>query len=215
MEELTTQKIWHRKSGTILHSFDTAGSFIVKATAAYRLCADTSFYDTVTIKSFPQINLGLDTAICESGSPIRIGDMSAPAGRYKWNTGDTTATILARNYGTYYATLSLEGCSSTDTIEVRKDCYLDIPNVFTPDGDGTNDYFLPRVFLSRSLNKFKMSVYNRWGQLIFESANVNGRGWDGKFNNTIQPQGVYVYRIDAEFENGRKENYTGNVTLLR
>ena len=96
-----------------------------------------------------------------------------------------------------------------------KNCYVDIPNSFTPNGDGTNDYFLPRQLMAKGLNKFRMSVYNRWGQLMFETEQVNGRGWDGRFNDKEQPVGVYVYLIEASFENGVTEKYQGNVTLLR
>jgi gliding motility-associated-like protein len=60
-----------------------------------------------------------------------------------------------------------------------------------------------------------MSVFNRWGQLIFETQRPDGRGWDGRFNDKEQPMGVYVYLIDAVFRNGMSERYTGNITLLR
>lgn len=60
-----------------------------------------------------------------------------------------------------------------------------------------------------------MPVFNRWGQLVFETTNLNGRGWDGRLNGQAQPMGVYLYRIEADFSNGRQEHYEGNVTLLR
>jgi gliding motility-associated-like protein len=78
-----------------------------------------------------------------------------------------------------------------------------------------NDYFFPRQFLSSGVIAFKMAVYNRWGQKIYETDNINGRGWDGKFNSKDQPEGVYVYIIDVTMKNYRQEHYTGNVTLLR
>ena len=60
-----------------------------------------------------------------------------------------------------------------------------------------------------------MSIYNRWGQLIFETSSMTGRGWDGKFNDKEQPQAAYVYMITATFEDGRTEKYKGSVTLIR
>jgi gliding motility-associated-like protein len=60
-----------------------------------------------------------------------------------------------------------------------------------------------------------MNIYNRWGQLIFETSALDGRGWDGKLNDIPQPEGVYVYVIDAIFKDGQKEHHQGNVTLLR
>ena len=109
----------------------------------------------------------------------------------------------------------MDGCTGSDTVNVSNDCYLDVPNVFTPNGDGLNDYFLPRQLLSKGLASFSMEIYNRWGQVIFTTSSIDGRGWDGKFNDTPQPEGVYVYVIDATFVDGQKEHHQGNVTLLR
>ena len=92
---------------------------------------------------------------------------------------------------------------------------MDIPNAFSPNGDGINDYFLPRPLLARGLVSFTMTIYNRWGQVIFESGNTEGRGWDGKLNGLEQPEGVYVYLIEATFKDGQMEKHQGNVTLLR
>ncbi len=60
-----------------------------------------------------------------------------------------------------------------------------------------------------------MQVFNRWGQVIFETDKTDGRGWDGRFNGSPQPGGVYVYLIDVEINGSIKERYEGNVTLLR
>ena len=90
-----------------------------------------------------------------------------------------------------------------------------MPNVFTPNGDGINDYFFPRQLLTRGLTSFSMNVYNRWGQIVFTSTSIDGRGWDGTFNGVSQPEGVYVYIIDATFKDGQKEHHQGNLTLLR
>ena len=87
--------------------------------------------------------------------------------------------------------------------------------MFSPNNDGINDYFFPRQLLSANLSDFRMRIYNRWGQLIFETNKLDGRGWDGKFNEKPQPQGVYVYLIEAVTGNRYPEQYQGNVTLLR
>ncbi len=60
-----------------------------------------------------------------------------------------------------------------------------------------------------------MTIVNRWGQKVFETTNTDGRGWDGKFNEKVQPMGVYIYQIHVVLKNGRTEDYTGNVTLVR
>ena len=96
-----------------------------------------------------------------------------------------------------------------------RDCYLNIPNSFSPTGDGLNDYFLPRELLSSGLKSFKMNIYNRWGENIFFTDKVEGRGWDGKYNGVPQPIGSYVYIIEAVFDNGMRKTFKGNVTLIR
>jgi gliding motility-associated-like protein len=60
-----------------------------------------------------------------------------------------------------------------------------------------------------------MNIYNRWGENIFTTTAIDGRGWDGKYNGILQPMGVYVYTIDVVFKNNMKKSFTGNVTLIR
>jgi gliding motility-associated-like protein len=60
-----------------------------------------------------------------------------------------------------------------------------------------------------------MNIYNRWGENIFFTDKIDGRGWDGKYNGVPQPMGVYVYVIDVVYINNIKKSYKGNVTLVR
>lgn len=201
---------------TFMHAYDTAGVFTVTLTGTYRICPDASFTKDILIKAFPRIDLGPDTVLCPNGQPIALFDhIGTSGGTYLWSTGETTQGIVVSNIGIYSATVSDAGCTGTDSIEVLKDCYLDLPNAFSPNGDGNNDYFLPRQLLSRSVTRFSMTIYNRWGQTIFETTSLNGRGWDGKLNGEDQPGGVYIYMMEATFANGTSEKYQGNVTLLR
>lgn len=205
-------------SDQITHAYDSAGAYTVTLTASYRNCPDAIATKNINIRPFPSIDLGKDTTLCPNGSALVIGDYknaSNPTATWLWNTGDKTALISVRHPGIYTARISTDGCSGSDSIEVFKDCYIDIPNSFTPNADGLNDYFLPRQLLSKSLTGFKMTIYNRWGQEIFQTTSINGRGWDGKFNDKDQPSGVYVYIIDAIISTNNREHYEGNVTLLR
>lgn len=202
----------------IHYTFDTAGIYNVVLTANYRVCPDATFAKLININPYPRLDLGRDTTMCPNGAAIVLGDnlnSGNPDVRWAWSTGDTTAVIAVRHPARYTLRASLNGCSTDDSVEVFKDCYIDVPNIFTPNGDNVNDYFLPRQLLSKSVSAFSMRVYNRWGSIIFETTRPDGRGWDGKFNDQPQPTGVYVYIIDATFANGVKEHYTGNVTLLR
>jgi gliding motility-associated-like protein len=69
--------------------------------------------------------------------------------------------------------------------------------------------------MSNGLKGFKMTIFNRWGQVVFETNRLDGRGWDGRFNEKEQPTGVYIYQVEAILQNGGMESYTGNLTLLR
>jgi gliding motility-associated-like protein len=202
----------------VTYSFPEPGVYNVTLTATYRYCPDATVTVPFTVLPFPGVDLGDDTVLCPNGQPIALSDhtnLGRTDAKYLWNTGETTPSIYAKNIGTYWARVNIGGCVATDSIMINKDCYVNIPNSFSPNGDGTNDYFLPRQYMSRSVNTFKMMIFNRWGQQVFETVALDGRGWDGKFNEKDQPQGVYVYVIDVAFDNGVKEHYTGNLTLLR
>jgi|GEM_PF-510365 len=202
----------------ISHTYDVYGNFAVKLSGNYRACPNVDSTVNIHVRPYPSINIGPDTTLCPNGPGIVIGDyqnQNNAAASWLWSTGDSTALITVRHPGVYTARVTEDGCSTADSVEIFKDCYIDIPTSFSPNGDGTNDYFLPRQLLSKSVNKFTMQVFNRWGEVVFTTEKIDGRGWDGRFNGKDQPLGVYVYLIDVEFENGSKEHYQGNVTLLR
>lgn len=208
-----------RDMNPVNHAFDAAGNYTIRLVTHYEFCPDTNYMQTVTVNPFPGINIGPDTALCPGAAPIvlrNFADFSAfPGATYTWSTGATTPSIQVNDIGTYFATVDYNGCTSTDSMTIFKNCYLDIPNSFSPNNDGLNDYFLPRQLLSKGVTSYKMSIFNRWGQLVFETTALSGRGWDGRFNDAVQPQGVYIYVIDVSYTDGRQEHYTNNVTLIR
>lgn len=199
---------------SVRHGYDQPGIYTVTLTASYRICPDTTVTRALEIRPFPRINLGPDTSICPGGEPLLIRARAAD-GIVRWSTGDTAASILVRHEGDYWAVSDLNGCTAADSVHIAKDCYLDLPNSFTPNGDGVNEYFWPRQLLSQGITSFHMTIFNRWGQKIWETTNIDGRGWDGRFNSEMQPTGVYIYQVEAELKNGFRERYQGNVTLLR
>ncbi len=202
----------------VIYAYHSTGTFVLTSTVNFRICPNLSVSRTVTVVPQPTINLGPDTAICGGSETILLSDFTNggnTAASWLWNTGTTTYNYLVSEPGSYFATVTIGNCSASDSVVVREDCYMSIPNIFTPNGDGVNDYFYPRQFLSSGLTGFKMDIYNRWGQLIFTTNSVDGRGWDGKFNGEAQTEGVYVYIIDGTFKDGKKEHHQGNLTLLR
>ena len=205
-----------RNVDPVSYVYPTPGIWTASVTAYYRACKDTGASRTVIVRAQPLINLGPDTSICPGSGVITLADnINVPPATWLWNTGQTTAAITVNNPGVYVATVNLDNCYATDSVVVLSDCYMNVPNVFTPNNDGVNDYFYPRQFLTKGLTSFKMDIYNRWGQQIFETSSLDGAGWDGKLNNIDQPEGVYIYVIDGTFKDGQKEHHQGNLTLLR
>jgi gliding motility-associated-like protein len=202
----------------LVYGFHNPGVYTINAEALYRVCPDTNVSRKVTVLQPPSIDLGSDTTICKGGAAILIKDKingGNPQASWLWSTGQTSASIIVSEPGDYSATVKVNGCYASGSVKVSNDCYMNIPNVFTPNGDGLNDYFYPRQYLTMGLTSFKLQIYNRWGELIFETTSLTGSGWDGKFNNMDQPVGVYMYVIDGTFKDGQKEHHQGNVTLLR
>ncbi|RYY42548.1 MAG: gliding motility-associated C-terminal domain-containing protein, partial [Chitinophagaceae bacterium] len=106
-------------------------------------------------------------------------------------------------------------CFDTDTINVKLfkiDPDLLVPTAFSPDGDGINDVFRPIVLGMKSLNSFK--VYNRWGQLVFSTTQVNN-GWDGRFKGAPQSAGSFVWEAEGVTYLDRKVKKKGSVILIR
>jgi gliding motility-associated-like protein len=221
-----TQSIqWDFNDGKILsdihnplHNYDAAGTYNVVLTGINSQCAPSQATKTIKVFGYPAVNLGPDTMICPgiTGS-ILLADLNNPSAVYVWSTGETTNAITVTQAGHYWVTSTTAGskCSTTDSIWVKRDCYLTIPNSFSPNGDGRNDYFLPREILSSGVASFTMNIFNRWGENIFTTSSIDGRGWDGKYNSIDQPVGVYIYEINVAFINNIKKVFNGNVTLLR
>ncbi|MBK6820190.1 MAG: gliding motility-associated C-terminal domain-containing protein [Bacteroidetes bacterium] len=116
----------------------------------------------------------------------------------------------------YFVTGTTEyGCEAIDSVTIRisPESILDLPNAFSP-GSGTsiNDELRIIVKGVATLNYFR--VYNRWGELVFETNDIN-KGWNGQYKGKSQPMGVYVYVLDAFTSTGKKIFKQGNITLIR
>ncbi len=109
----------------------------------------------------------------------------------------------------YFVTASTEhGCTITDSMDVLvKETELDMPNAFAP--NGTNNVFKPTKRGIAALKSF--TIFNRWGNKVYNSTNID-EGWDGTFNGTNQPMGVYTYIIEAVTDSGKPFTKQGNVT---
>ncbi len=90
-------------------------------------------------------------------------------------------------------------------------------NAFTPNGDGINDTFNGIGFgfdLSSDINQYNMKIYDRWGELIFETNDL-ANGWDGSLNGKKLESEAFVYSISITDTNAQKHTFRGTVTLVR
>ncbi len=102
--------------------------------------------------------------------------------------------------------------SVSNAVEVEKPYALYAPNVFSPDGDGINDFF--RI-IGQGLSNFDVEVYDRWGQMVFKSMNMNDQ-WNGTFNGKNMPTGTYVYKVkSSEFGTENEILKSGTISLIR
>ena len=123
---------------------------------------------------------------------------------------------------TYKLTIvDVNGCSTSESIfvELDRNRNIFIPNIFSPNGDDRNDYF--GVFNGVGVKMINfVRVFDRWGELMFTKANILpgtdiSQGWDGSFRGRVVENGVYVYMIEVEFEDGQKLLYRGDITVVR
>jgi gliding motility-associated-like protein len=110
----------------------------------------------------------------------------------------------------------VNGCTAEDSayVQMLADCgaSIFIPNSFTPNGDEINDRFCVRSLELHGIRIFR--VFNRWGQLVFETDDIH-QCWDGKFNGKSVNPDVYVYYVEGICTNGRYKMLKGNVTVIK
>ncbi|HTS44758.1 MAG TPA: gliding motility-associated C-terminal domain-containing protein [Puia sp.] len=155
-----------------------------------------------------------DTTAC-IGDSVLLNAFTDTLSTYTWQDGSTLPYFLAGANGTYSVTIT-NSCGTTQAqkkIQFEK-CKNEIyvPNAFTPNGDGINDVF--RIRYSNPPVKFKMNIYNRYGQLIFSSFNPS-TGWDGTINGVKQPIDTYVWMIEFTDQKGIEHERRGTVVLIK
>lgn len=123
---------------------------------------------------------------------------------YYNEVGDFTARLTVTN---------ISGCPDTREHEVTVNPFY-IPNAFTPNTDGINDYFFDAGY-ALDVADFRMLIFNRWGEEVYE-ADSYSKFWNGLDKDGNQaPQGVYVYKIDVKTRGGKEHTFNGTVTLIR
>lgn len=107
--------------------------------------------------------------------------------------------------------LDTNGCLIKNDVTIYFDPLLYVPNAFTPNGDGMNDFFGAK---GGNFKTFQLLIFNRWGELIFEGNSIDD-WWNGKYKGEFVPDGVYVWKIRYEDNNSTIDQIFGHVTVLR
>ena len=212
-------------------TFVNGGCYDVTLTATLNGCSNsTTSASLICVQNYPVANFYtspgsfsqnnqtlsfINTSIGASGYIWNFGDGSLsneenPNHYFQGITGDETITLLAS---------TSMGCMDSISIEIPAnlgEIYY-IPNTFTPDGDKYNQVFKPVFTSGFSIDGFEMLIYNRWGELLFESHNPYA-GWDGSYGleGLDCPSGTYSYKVNIKLQD--KEEMLiimGHVNLLR
>ncbi|MDQ3109072.1 MAG: gliding motility-associated C-terminal domain-containing protein [Bacteroidota bacterium] len=202
--------LWSTSATTQAITVNTSGTYWVQLSSGTCSSSDTI---NVTFLPLPNVNLGNDFALCiGQSSNLNAGS----ATNYLWSDGSTNVSINITLPGTYWVVATNNQCSDSDTIIVTsEDCdvVITLPNVFSPNSDGSNDIFIP-VFI-KGITTLQTSIYNRWGELIYVSNNLTV-DWNGKVNGgNDASDGVYYWVINYTDLNGDVADSSGFVTLIR
>lgn len=161
------------------------------------------------VQEKPRPDLGNITALCKTDSLVLSPGSFLS---YTWQDGSTQNPYVVKQPGFYSVTVSNTCGTAQDEILITDGtCNVFFPSAFTPNQDGKNDLF--RILTSAVMEQFQLSIYNRWGQEIYRSANPS-KGWDGTLNGVEQPSSVFIWICTFRRE-GITTTMKGKVVLIR
>ncbi len=179
-------------------------------------------FDTVFIEipPPPQISLGPADTIIVEGKTLTLGSFD-PDYQYLWNTGEATPTIRVTEPGDYSVTVTdAAGCTATAQIrvEVSYKGNVYVPNVFSPNLDGYNDYL--SIFTDENVRRIHtFQIADRWGSLVYRRDDFlpsqESDGWDGDWRGEPVSPGVFTWFAEVEYSDGSREVLEGSVTVVR
>lgn len=193
-----------------------------------------TFGDTCVYTLFTNVNISALSASTISaiaipdtilvGQTAQLIALAPPGGSASWlpsgmviPNNSYTVTTTPSESTTYTVTITDGICTKTATVYLVvidgecKESSVFVPNTFTPNGDGNNDVLYVRSYL---INEIYFAIYNRWGELVFETNDKN-KGWDGTYKGRAADVGVFGYYLKAICPNGKEIFKKGNVTLIR
>lgn len=191
---------WQDGTESKKYEINKPGLYSVQATDGR--CA---IEDSILVKwqdpKFPE--LGLDTAIC-AGAEFFLTDKSNHNWKgYKWNDGSNEQTFTVESPGYYTLEVNDGICTTSDTVEISMrhcpDCEVFFPTVFSPNGDGINDFWVPALGCAVA-GFYDLKIFDRWGSLVFQSKDPSV-GWDGKTKKKNVETGPYIYTFSCQLDN--------------
>jgi len=206
----------HITNSTILVSPNAPTTYYVQGIDAFG-CID---YDSVFVDFFPTpiVDAGVNV-YAFYGDEVQLTATSPQFGVYSWSPiEDLTcvncaSTVATPNRETVYTVTITDqnGCQAIDIVTIFYDITIYVPNTFTPDQDEFNQSFYA---YGGNVKEFHMMIFNRWGELIFETYDMK-TGWDGTYNGLICQDGTYVWKIQVKDAFDKKQEFVGHVNLIR
>ncbi|MEP7127853.1 MAG: PKD domain-containing protein, partial [Chitinophagales bacterium] len=188
-------------------------------TASIGSCIDEDTV-TVTVLYPPEVDAGEDVTI-NQGESIQLN--ATGIGTYLWSPPEwltdfsiSNPVASPTNTTTFIVLVSSDnGCKASDsvTVTVTHIHLFIVPNAFTPNGDGLNDFF--QFYTKGILEVLSVKIFNRWGQEVYSDASGNGEGWDGSFNEIPCEIGTYIYSVSGITYDGNVLTEKGDLTLIR
>ncbi len=216
------------------HSYSTSGSFplTMEITSLANGCKVLSDTSIILVHPLPLPECTVNPKEEDTRNPNFSFSVNS-AVKYIWNFGDGDSSFIQSpvhifsDTGTHKVTVAVFNefnCSQNCSVEFNLRPYYEItvPNAFTPSPDAPNggmyslEDFSNNVFfpVTRFVTSFHMLIFNRWGELVFESTDIN-IGWDGYYRGKISEQDVYAWKMEVEFDFRETRKLAGNVTLVR
>jgi len=202
---------WQDGSAAPVFNVDAAGSYTVNVDLNG---CQSSGHKLVTYISKPVINLGSDTALCNTVQVLL--NAYYPQSSFEWQDGSVLSRFNVSKAGTYSVTVNNACGVMRDSINIVYEdcaCKFYMPSAFTPNSDGVNDVFRPKY--QCLFDAYELNIFNRWGQRVFVTRDA-GKGWDGIMNGAPQPIATYVWQLTYKDNlTGRLIHKNGTFVLIR
>lgn len=208
-----------RNTPTFTYTYPAAGVYNVSLYITNSFgCKSTTYTKTVTVNPYPVVDAGPDLYILEGGSDTLHPVVTATVPTFLWTpntyflSSNTIKDAVVKGVADITYTLTVTGrggCIASDNVKIIVLKGPEIPNIFSPNGDGIHD-----TWVIKYLDTYPggtVEVFNRYGQRIFHSVGY-GSPWDGTVNGKPVPMGTYYYVVDPK--NGRKI-MSGYVDIIR